>query len=46
MATLKDASMIITIPAPIQSAGITDATAPALGKNKSARDESNAPTKK
>ncbi len=46
IATLKDASIIITICAPTHNAGITPAKEPEFGKNTKAADESNASVKK
>ena len=46
MATLKDASITMTIPAPTYTAGITPAKPPELGKNTNAADDNNAPAKK
>ena len=46
MATLKEASITITIPAPIHNAGITPAIPPELGKKTRAAEDNNAPVKK
>ena len=46
METLKDASINITIPAPIHKAGNTEVIAPELGKNTKAKEDRIAPTKK
>ena len=46
IATLNEASMIITIPAPIHKAGTTEDMAPELGKKINAAEDNSAPVKK
>ena len=46
MDTLNEASIIITIPAPIHNTGITEVSKPELGSTTKAIEDKIAPTKK